>query len=260
VEAAHRLGILTAASLMVAGPAVDHAIAIARRVPTLKVGLHLVATEGAPVLPASSLSGLVEEEGWLRKDMVALGFDIALRKPLRRLLAKEIEAQFAAFAGTGLALDHVNAHKHFHVHPVIADMVLSIGAAYGMKALRVPREPRRVLAAVERLPRLAPPDVMAPWARLLASRASRQRLLVPDRVFGIRWSGAMTAGRLAGILRNLPAGLVEIYTHPATGNGFPGAAPGYRYRDELAALVDPDVIALMSRLAHRAGGYSDVHG
>ena len=29
--------------------------------------------------------------------------------------------QFAAFAATGLKLDHVNAHKHVHVHPKILD-------------------------------------------------------------------------------------------------------------------------------------------
>lgn len=260
VEAAHRLGVLTAASLMVAGPAADHALAIARRVPTLKVGLHLVMVEGEPVLPAKLLPGLVDEAGDLRRNMVALAIELALQRPLRRLLAKEIDAQFAAFAGTGFALDHVNAHKHFHVHPVIADMVLSIGAGYGMKALRVPQEPRRVLAAVEALPRFAPPDVMAPWARRLASKARRQGLLVPDSVFGIRWSGAMTPERIAGLLRNLPEGLVEIYAHPATGDDFPGAAPGYRYRDELAALVDPEVIALLSKSRHRPGGYADVHG
>ena len=43
--------------------------------------------------------------------------------PLRAQLRAEIEAQFAAFEATGLALDHVNAHKHFHLHPTIAGLL-----------------------------------------------------------------------------------------------------------------------------------------
>lgn len=51
VEAAHRDGILTAASLMVTGGAAADAVARAKRMPALRVGLHLVLVEGKPVLP-----------------------------------------------------------------------------------------------------------------------------------------------------------------------------------------------------------------
>ena len=46
VERAHRDGILDQASLMVAGPAAADAIARARGMPSLRVGLHLVVIEG----------------------------------------------------------------------------------------------------------------------------------------------------------------------------------------------------------------------
>ncbi len=60
VEAAHTGGILTAASLMVAGPAAADAVARARRLPRLRVGLHLVLVEGRPVLPPEQLPDLVD--------------------------------------------------------------------------------------------------------------------------------------------------------------------------------------------------------
>lgn len=50
VEAAHGNGVLTAASLMVAAPATADAVARAKRIPSLRVGLHLVLVEGRPVL------------------------------------------------------------------------------------------------------------------------------------------------------------------------------------------------------------------
>ena len=41
--------------------------------------------------------------------------------------AAEIAAQIPAFHRTGLPLDHLSGHKHFHVHPTIAKMVLGMG-------------------------------------------------------------------------------------------------------------------------------------
>jgi hypothetical protein len=83
-------------------------------------------------------------------------------------------------------------------------------------------------------------------------------MVVPDAVFGLAWSGAMTSRRIANLLRHLPAGTIEIYTHPAAGNVFAGHAPGYRYTDELAALTDPECIQALRGSAYRLAGFSDV--
>ena len=53
----------------------------------------------------------------------------------------------------------------------------------------------------------------------------------------------MTTARLLGLIRILPDGLSEIYLHPFDRGRLPGSAAGYRYEDELAALVDPEVVA-----------------
>jgi hypothetical protein len=98
---------------------------------------------------------------------------------------------------------------------------------------------------------------MAPWTRLLRARARRAGLMTSDAVFGLRWTGQMTAERLTGLLAHLPAGLTEIYTHPATADWFAGHAPGCRYAAELAALTDPTVIEVVGRSAHRTGGFAD---
>ena len=68
----------------------------------------------------------------------------------------------------------------------------------------------------------------------------------------------MTESRLAGLLAHLPDGLTEIYFHPATSNSFSGAAPGYRYSDELAALVAPRIVFAARDHDIRLIGYSDL--
>ncbi len=242
---------------MVAGPAAEDAIARARRLPRLRVGLHLVLVEGRPVLPPQRLPDLVDETGRFRCDLVRLGFDIFAHPSARRQIGAEIEAQFEAYRATGLALDHVNAHKHFHLHPTVAGQVIAIGRRYGLRGLRVPLEPDCVLAEIEPSVRRRLAYLTAPWAVLLRRRARRAGLQVPDAVFGLAWSGAMTEPRFCGLLRHLSEGCTEIYMHPATSGGFAGHAPGYRYADEFAALTAPSAIATARRRNVALGGYSD---
>lgn len=255
VEIAHRDGILTAASLMVAGKDAADAVRRAKRTPTLRVGLHLVLVEGRPVLSRRQIPDLVGADDRLRRDMFPLSVELAARPKVRRQLAAEIEAQFALFAASGLALDHVNAHKHFHLHPIVAAIVLAIGRKHGLDALRVPLEPGGILRQIEPSPMLASPLIEAIWARRLRAVAAAATVRTPDAVLGLRWSGAMSTGRLAGMLRHRPAGLTEIYMHPACTDHFEDHAPGYRYQDELAALCAPECLELAA--LSRRGGYSD---
>ena len=237
VERAHRDGILTAASLMVAEPFAPDAVARAARLPELRIGLHLTLVEGRAVLPAAEIPDLVGPNGRLRIDLARHGAAIFFRPSVRRQVAAEIEAQFRAFAATGLPLHHVDAHKHFHLHPTIARLLLEIGPRYGMTRLRVPVEPIDVLRRVEPVRLGFEARLAAPYAKALRRRARAAGLCVPDQVFGLAWSGAMTRARFAGLLAHLPDGDTEIYTHPALAGGFEGAAPGYLYAEEFAALL-----------------------
>lgn len=254
VEQAHRDGILTAASLMVAGNAAADAVARARALPNLGVGLHVVLVEGRPALPADRIPALVDATGNFRTDMARAGVTIFASPTARRQLAAEIEAQFAAFAATGLPLDHVNAHKHFHLHPTIAGTILKIGKRYGMRAARAPVELRRPLRQVDGTD--IGPRIETIWARLVRTRLRRAGMTVPDQVFGLAWSGGMTTDRMRGVLERLPDGLTEIYTHPATG-AYPGSAPGYDYRGELAALTDPLAKTILTRERVALGRFAD---
>ena len=248
VEQAHRGGILTAASLMVSGDAAADAVARAKAIPSLGVGLHLVLVEGRPTLPPERLPDLVDASGNFSANMVRTAFAIALKPAARRQLRAEIEAQFAAFAATGLPLDHVNAHKHFHLHPMIASAVIEIGRRHGMKSVRAPIE--RGTAGRRR------GGIEHWWATRLQRLLCREGMLVPDQVVGLAWTGAFDADRMRAALAALPPGLTEIYTHPATADVWPGSAPGYRYRDEFAALTDDLAKAAIVRDGVSHGNFS----
>jgi hopanoid biosynthesis associated protein HpnK len=258
VETAHCNGILTAASLMIGAPAAADAVDRARRMRSLRVGLHIVLTEGSPVSPPSRLPDLVDKSGRFRGDMARSSVRIFVDPTVRRQVADEIAAQFEAFVATGLRLDHVDCHKHWHLHPTISGLILDIGQRYGMTALRIPYEPVRVLRLIDKQTSSRLSWVTSTCAALLKARVQRRHLFAADRVFGLAWSGAMTEARVAGLLAHLPDGLTEIYFHPATSNSFPGAAPGYRYTDELAALVAPEIVLAARGRDIRLVGYSDL--
>ncbi len=243
---------------MVGAPAAADAVARARALPKLRVGLHIVLVDGDPVTDRAQIPALLDGSGRFRNDLARYGAQIALAASVRRQIAKEITAQFEAYQATGLPLDHVNAHRHFHLHPAVAASLMAAGARYGMRALRIPVEPWRIVAEVDPHTGRRAGRIVAPWANWLRRRVRRAGLTTADAVFGLAWSGAMTRTRLAALLCRLPAGIVEIYLHPAVTNAFAGAAPGYRYAEEFAALCDSDCIAAVRRSGYALGGYADV--
>jgi hopanoid biosynthesis associated protein HpnK len=255
VEQAHRDGILTVASLMVGEPAIADAVARAKRLPTLGVGLHLVLADGVSVLPASEVPALVGPDGRFDPNMVRAGFRFYFSPAARRQLAAEIRAQFAAFQATGLPLDHVNGHKHIHVHPTVARLVVEIGREFGIRAVRLPYEPAAPLR------RAAPGERhgavrWSPVVTALRRRLDRAGLVRNDQVFGIAWSGAMTEERLLALLPHLPDGVSEVYGHPACGAA--SFAPGYRHAEELAALLSPRVRERIAALGLPLVRYADL--
>ena len=142
VELAHADGILTAASLMVSGPAVDDAVTRARRLPSLRVGLHLVLVDGTAAAAGRERAGpgrcrrVFPRATWRGRASIFSSAPVCAGSSRRksRRSSRRIDA-------TGLPLDHVNCHHHFHVHPTIAGQILEIGSRYGMRAVRVPVEP-----------------------------------------------------------------------------------------------------------------------
>jgi hopanoid biosynthesis associated protein HpnK len=244
VERGYRDGVLRAASLMVAAPAVADAVARAKQNPGLAVGLHLVLADGRAMLPPTRIPDLVDGYGMFNSDMVRNGFRFFFLPHVRRQLADEIHAQFEAFAATGLKLDHVNAHKHFHLHPTILTLMLTIGREFGLRAIRLPSEPG-----------MGP--WLRPWLALMRWRLDRAGVAYNDHVFGLRHSGGMDEAVMLEILEQLPKGLSEVYLHPASHGHITESMADYRHADELAALLSPRVRQTIAERCHLCDGFSD---
>lgn len=246
VDLAHQHGILTAASLMMGAPARDDAIERARKLPHLGVGIHLTLVDSCPVLPPTEVPGLVGQDGRFSTDPVKFGTALFFSKDLRRQAEAEITAQFDAFRKTGLTMDHINGHQHFHMHPAISKIIARLAKDFGNPPVRIPVEPLfpSYTATSDRFR-----DRLSGWvffyaqSRLLRRRARAAGLGVNDRVFGLNDSGAMTETRVLQFLDKLPNGTTEFYFHPATRRwpGVDNLPDDYRPMEEFAALTSLNV-------------------
>ena len=244
---------------MVGAPAAADAVARARLLPQLRVGLHLVLVDGCPVSPPTEVAALVGGSGEFDRNLARAGVRFFFLPKVRRQLAHEVRAQFDVFRATGLTLDHVNAHKHMQLHPSVAALILEIGRDYGMKAVRVPAEPVEALRRAFPQERY-PTPLYRPWVERLRQRLIQAGMHVNDHVFGLAWSGGMIEDRMVRLLPHLPDGVSEIYFHPATRRTplLAAAMPGYRHPDELAGLLSPAVRERIAALGIGLVTYGDL--
>jgi len=247
VEWAHRDGVLSAASLMVGAPAAADAVARAKSSPGLRVGLHLVLTDGQALLPHRDIPDLVDRSGHFPPSMFRQALRFFFLPRVRRQLALEISAQFEAFAATGLSLDHVNTHKHFHLHPTVLKMILAIGQTHGLRAMRLPAE-------------AGAPLLLRPWNMLLRRRLAAAGIAHNDYVVGITHSGRFDEAALLSTLQHLPPGVGEIYLHPAliSGSQISPSMHNYHHRDELCALLSPRVRQALDHTGLRLAGFTEL--
>jgi len=238
---AHREGVLTSASLMVAGNAADEAVALARETPTLAVGLHLVVVAGRATLPAAQIPHLVNPDGHFPNDPVGLGLRYLASRTARQELAQEMQAQFERFAASGLPLSHVDSHLHMHVHPTVFDLLLPLAEQYGAHGLRLPRDDLGLALAYDRRQaglKIAWAATFGLLCRRYPRRLRARGLKVTQRVYGLMQTGRMQESYVVRLLHRLDVPTAEIYFHPATVfQGEPmGSNPG-----DLATLLSPAV-------------------
>jgi hopanoid biosynthesis associated protein HpnK len=249
VVRAHREGILTSTSLMVTGEAAAEAVALARENPRLAVGLHLVLAQGRPASPPEAIPSLVVADGVFRQAPVMNGLRYAwmwLFRTGRAQLQREIEAQLEMFAATGLRLAHVDGHLNMHLHPMVVPMLVELAPRFGIRAMRVPREPIGAALRHDRrhaTRKIAERVVFGALAAWVAPQLAAAGIATADRVCGMHQTGHVDERYLLALVANLPPGVSEIYCHPSEGVATTMAPyqRGYEHGKELAAITSARV-------------------
>jgi hopanoid biosynthesis associated protein HpnK len=248
---AHREGILTTASLMVNEAGFDEAVKLAKENPKLGVGLHLTLLQGHSVLPPDKIPGLVNSRGEFSKNPVAVGMDYFFKRRLREQLRAEIHAQFEKFPATGLPLDHVNGHLHFHLHPTVFKILMEDSDKLGIRHLRLTRD---CLSRSRRISRghLFYKISHAAIFEFLSSRARKtleqKKIHHAQITFGLLQNARVDEDYILKLLPELPPGDSELYSHPSLGE----------FSHEFDALVSPRVKEQIKKLGIELVRYQDL--
>lgn len=263
VALAHSQGVLRCASLMVTGPRAPEALALARDLPHLCLGVHLTLIQGRAALPSRHLPRLVDSQGYFANHPVRTGMRYFFQPKLRPEIRRELAAQIEAVLSAGLTPYHLNSHLNLHLHPRIFPTVVDLARQYGIPAVRLAKEDWRAtlsLAPDRPLPKVAQGLIFS-WLSRRARRLARAAgLSYNDHLFGLLNDGRMTEDYLVGLAAHFKAGVTEVYSHPAlyAEPELVRWTPAYRRREELAALISPKLQAALTAAGVEVSDFREI--
>jgi hopanoid biosynthesis associated protein HpnK len=220
---AHTRGVVTSTTIMANGPAFVEAVRLAKAVPELSVGCHVVLIDGKPALPADRIPSLAESNSGtvgFREGLKAF----AARALTGRMNAAEIEAEATAqirkVQSAGITVSHIDTHKHTHLFPAVLIPLLRAAAACGVRAVRNPLGPRFPLRSTHLLrrpslwTRFAEVRVLRRFASKFREAVGREGFSTPDGTLGIEVTGALDETLFRAIAQSIPEGTWEFVCHP----------------------------------------------
>ncbi len=197
---AHLSGNLTGAALMMAQPATDAAVQLARAHPSLQIGWHLHLNDS---LPATT-----DRWPWGSSPAQA-GFSIGLRRQSRKLMRREVARQWELFQSTGLECRFINSHHHLHAHPFVYQALLDVVGRHYQGWIRLGRPHAFHTTPLTLL-----------WSALGRTYLNRRRRLsawhTTDTLWGLDRIFHMNATEIETVLPRLPDGFHEFLFHPRT--------------------------------------------
>jgi predicted glycoside hydrolase/deacetylase ChbG (UPF0249 family) len=231
---AHRIGVLKATTLMANGAAFEHAVARAREIPTLDVGVHLVMVQGNSVMsPERALPATLQ--------------DLACALMRRELAVyDEARAQVRKIVGAGIQPSHIDTHKHTHLFPPVLDAVARVAREFGIPWVRRPFD-----YGTSRGAGIAK-QLVTTGMKLMRPRFNDalRDLRMTDYFTGFQVTGKLGTAEMIEALVRLPPGLTEFMCHPGKCGPELQNAPT-RLKEsravELAALTSADVKRVIER-------------
>ena len=211
----HRAGTVSSATLMATAGAFDDAVTLALANPTLGVGCHVVLVDGTPVCPPESIRSLLGPDGrHFRTGLSSFARDLFLGRIDEGEMEREAVAQVERLQRAGIAVTHLDSHKHTHSFPPVARVLVRVAKQRAIVCLRNPFEPdfSRAVSGASLL-RQAQVAVTSRFRRAF-NRVTADTIL-PGGTVGIAATGTVTAPVLQGLLESLPEdGTWELCCHP----------------------------------------------
>lgn len=232
----------------------------------LSVGCHVVLIDGEPVLDAAKISSITVSRRF-RDGLKAF----AVRAATGRFNDGEVEAEATAqirkIQSAGIAVSHIDTHKHTHLFPKILRPLLRAARACGVRALRNPFGPRfplwsgQLLARPNLWTRYAEVRILSRFAGQFHRTVERDGFVTPNGTLGIEVTGTLDETLFQVIARSIPEGTWEFVCHPGY-NDAELIAARTRLREsreiELRVLTLPAARQVLSQEGIQLISYKDL--
>jgi len=216
---AHSRGIVTSSTLMANGTAFAEAVELAKSVPRLSVGCHVVLIDGEPVLPAHQLPSLTRA-GRFRDGLKTFAARALAGSIDSDEIFAEASAQIRRIHSAGIRVAHFDTHKHTHLFPRILRPVLRAAKGCGVATVRNPFGPRLPMRSSELLQRpnlwtrYAQLRVLGAFARKFRAAIDQEGFATTDGTLGIEVTGTLDESLFHAIADSIPEGTWEFVCHP----------------------------------------------
>lgn len=220
VAQGHTDGVLTSATIMANMPAADEAVKIAKRLPSLGVGVHLNLLEGRPISKDACVKCLLNADGQFAFSQFNLSLLSTGWHKIRNAIRAELADQIQWVIDNGLAPTHLDSHKHIHSFPAIFPVVCESARRFGIAAVRFTMEPKQV----SKMPwPLSSKDGKRRAGRIRAmakiNRMQNSHFLKTDALLGVAHLGRIDANFFKAVTLYNSARTCEVMTHPGLADG-----------------------------------------
>jgi hopanoid biosynthesis associated protein HpnK len=213
----HQAGVLTSATMMANAAATAEAIEIARAMPALGIGCHIVLTDGAPILRPDQVPSLLDgSSGHFIPSLNVFLARLFMGKIRSAEIQAEATAQIQHLQFRGIRVDHVDTHKHIHMFPRVLRPILRAARACGIGTVRNPFEPRWAVRATAgaSFTRMAQVNLLRRLRPAWHADLSAEGFATTDGTIGVTATGVLDAANLQRLVSKAPAGTWELVTHP----------------------------------------------
>ncbi len=200
-------GALTSASIMPGMPAAERAVTFAREHPELDFGVHLTFVGDEDERPLSSpveIAGLVGEDGRFRATR-----ELRIRSLVYLLPEEQIEREAArqleSVRDAGVAITHVDSHRHMHKLPSFRRALERVLPRFGIQRVRAVQD-----VFLDRPLRSPTYWLGGRWQRRLRrSFSTTDHMYMPTSATDVGWPQPLLA-----LAEGLSGQTLEVGVHP----------------------------------------------
>lgn len=208
----HLNGIVTSTSMLVNMPGFKSAVKLAKKHPSLDVGIHLNLTEGPPCT-----SSTLASKGKFSSHYV----NFFLKKYPEEEIEAELDAQIKKLKDVGIKISHIDGHQHVHISRSVFNVVVRLAKKHKIRFVRVPDEKfvldKLFLRSIFNA-QLIRKAVLSFFSSNKKRILKENVLKTTDNFYGILSANPLTFTKIASALRKVKDGTSELICHPATKN------------------------------------------